>query len=356
MLADARFHKAAAFVSKLSRGWLITISFTLFLVVGFFDYITGYEVTIFPFYSIPILLAMWTLGWQWAVVISILSTFSWWVQDTFTGHYYSHEWYQIWDAIVRFIFFLLVMTAGSAVRRQRDANRARIALLERSQELEREIIRISEREQQRIGRDIHDGLGQHLVAIGLAADSLRDDLQRESCAGAREAAKVAGLLHEAVARTRDIARGLSPVDCDEGGLVSALNELATSTTQLSGIPCSFLCDGPPIIQDPVRDPHLFRIAQEALNNAIKYARPKIIVIALESLNGGVFLRITDDGFGIPPGREKSGGGMGFNIMRYRARVVGGELDIQPNSPAGTIVTCSIRHARVHPQEPEFTSI
>ncbi len=118
--------KITVLVANQSRGWVVAEALALLGVVGFIDYITGYEVTIFPFYAIPILFAMWFHGRNLAIVVSILSTFSWWLQDTASHHPYSREWYQIWDAIVRFMFFLLVMALASAVRRQRDANRARI--------------------------------------------------------------------------------------------------------------------------------------------------------------------------------------------------------------------------------------
>ena len=116
-------------LAKQSRGWVVAEALVLLIFVGFIDYITGYEVTIFPFYSIPILFAMWLHGRNLAIVISILSTFSWLWGDIASHHPYSQEWYQIWDAIVRWIFFLLVMVSGSAVRHQRDAHRARIELL-----------------------------------------------------------------------------------------------------------------------------------------------------------------------------------------------------------------------------------
>jgi len=330
----------SVFFAKQSGEALIAEAVAMVVLVGIIDYVTGYEVTIFPFYSIPILFAMWFVGWRSAVAISILSTLSWWAADTASKHPYSQEWLQIWDAITRLMFFCLVVIAGSAVRAQRDSNRVRIELLERSQKLEREIINISERERQRIGRDLHDGLGQYLVAVGLAADSLRDDLEKEELRGAGEVGKIADLLHNAVIRIRDLSRGLSPVDRDEGGLEAALEDLATSSSRLSGIGCSFVCEGYVPVDDHARAVHLFRIAQEALNNAIKHGRATLVVIALEAINGGLSLRISDDGVGLPPAESRSNG-MGFNIMRYRARMVGGTLDIQPNVPTGTIVACSI---------------
>ena len=331
--------KIAELLGRQTRRWVAAEAFALLILIGFIDYVTGYEVTIFPFYSIPILFAMWLHGRNLAVGVSILSTFSWWLGDTASHHPYSQEWYQIWDAIVRLMFFLLVIAAGSAVRHQRDANRARIELLERTAELEREIINVSEREQERIGCDLHDGLGQYLVATGMAADSLKDDLEKERLKGANEAGKIADLLHNAVIQIRDISRGLSPVDPDEGGLEAALEELANSTTRLSGISCSFICDGAIPRQDNPRAVHLFRITQEALNNAIRHGRPKAIVIALEAGNGIFRLRISDNGVGLGTSSNKKG--MGLNIMRYRARMLGGTLEIQPNLPTGTAIVCTI---------------
>ena len=335
------WQKIAGLLAKQSRGWVVVEALALFILVGFIDYITGYEVTIFPFYSIPILFAMWLHGRYLAVVISILSTLSWWLQDTASHHPYSQEWYQIWDAIVRLMFFLLVMALASAVRRQRDANRARIELLERTAELEHEIVGISEREQHRIAHDLHDGLGQYLVAVGMSADSLKDDLEKEALRGAKEAGKIADLLHNATVQIRDIARGLSPVDRDKGGLEAALEELANSATRLYGIPCSFICDGDVPLQDNAQAVHLFRITQEALNNAIKHGRPKVVVIALEADNGRLSLRVSDDGIGLQATAAGNKKGMGFNIMRYRARMLGGTLEIQPNLPTGTVVICSM---------------
>jgi CheY-like chemotaxis protein len=93
-----------------------------------------------------------------AILLSVLSASAWWWADAASGHFYSQEWLRIWDAFVRLMFFCLVVLAGSAFKQQRDAIRARIELLERSQRLEQEIIRIKENEQQRIGRDLHDGV------------------------------------------------------------------------------------------------------------------------------------------------------------------------------------------------------
>lgn len=332
--------RIADFLRKQSQVSLCIEILALAGVIGIIDYVTGYEVTIYPFYSIPILLMVWFGNKKLAIILSVLCTLAWWWVDAASGHVYSREWLRVWDAIVRLMFFCLVTFAGSTIKEQRDASRGRIELLERSQHLEQQIISISEREQQRIGRDLHDGVCQFLSAIGFTADMLKRDLEREAHKRAKVAAEIAGSLQDACAQTRDLSRGLSPVDRDEGGLESALDELASSTSRLARISCSFLCEEPAQILDNAAAIHLFRIAQEALNNATKHGHAKAVVIALESSNGIVSLRVSDDGIGFDPNRAAKNG-MGLNIMRYRARMIGGILEVQPNSPSGTIVACTI---------------
>src|SRR6516165_9947253 len=188
------------------------LALALAITIGLTDYLTGDEIAIEPFYSMPILLIVWFGNRNLAIVISIFCALAWWWADWAAGHRYSSEWIRIWDVIVRLMFFCLVMFAGSIFKQQRDSMRARVELLERSQQLEREIIDISEREQQRIGRDLHDGVCQYLAAIGFSAALLSRDLERESSIATKRAGEIANLLQDALKRTRDLARGLSPVD------------------------------------------------------------------------------------------------------------------------------------------------
>ena len=329
------------FVVNQSKFWLMLESALLVVVLGVFDYATGYEVAFFPFYSIPILIALWFCGTLEAVFISLLSSIAWWCADRATGHFYSHEWLRFWDTQVRLMFFCLVVATGSAFRRQRDSAQARIALLERSRKLEQQIISISEREQQRIGRDLHDNLGQYLVAIGFTADALKRDLEKGLPVTAA-ASEIAGLIHQAVVRARDLASGLSPVDQDEGGLESALERFASSVTRLTGVDCHFHTNGMLHACETERATHLFRIAQEATNNALKHAQPHLINISLETNQESLVLSVQDDGTGCHPDRTSSG--MGLNIMKYRAKTIGGTFDMQPATPSGTQVTCGLKGA------------
>ena len=333
--------RLTAFARAQSRQRLLGYSYALLVLVGFVDYATGYEVPIYPFYAVPILLVVWFADRPAAHVITLLSALVWWWADVAAGHPYNSHWLQAWDILSRLMFFYLVMFAGTAVKQQRDAIRARVELLEHSQQLEHEIIAISERERQSIGRDLHDGMCQYLAAIGFSADLLRQDLVRHAQPGAGRAAEIARLLQDAVERVRELARGLSPVDRDEGGLELALDELALNTSQLTGKHCTFLCHEPVEIADNILSVHLFRIAQEAISNATRHGRARNIIIAVESDGGELSLRVSDDGVGIDPAPDRRGDGMGLNIMQYRARVIGATLEIYPNTPTGTVVSCTV---------------
>lgn len=319
--------------------WLYLEAIGLIFAIAFVDYVTGYEVTIYPFYAVPILLMVWFGDLRVAIGISVTSTLLWWLVDKAVGHMYSSEWLRVWDAVVRLIFFGLVLFAGWSIKRQRREARTRIELLERSQRLEDEIINISEREQQRIGRDLHDGVSQYLAAIGLTATMLKKELEKTSIIQPARLGEIADHLRDAATRVRQLARGLSPVDRDQGGLESALEELAASTSKLTGIACSFVGSGPDLELSGTAAIHLFRIAQEAVSNAVKHAHTRTIVIALDTAYDSSSLRVSDDGVGFSPSANERGG-MGLNTMRYRARMIGGELEIQPNAPSGTTIICS----------------
>jgi signal transduction histidine kinase len=169
---------------------------------------------------------------------------------------------------------------------------------------------------------------------------VKHDVEKISQSLATKVEELADHVRDAAGRVRQLARGLSPVDRDEGGLESALEELASSTAQLTGISCPFVCPGPAPNLESTAAIHLFRIAQEAVSNALKHGHAKTVVIALDTGDGFCSLRVSDDGFGFLPSITERKG-MGLSIMRYRARMIGGGLEIQPNSPTGTVVACTI---------------
>jgi signal transduction histidine kinase len=271
----------------------------------------------------------------------LLCAIVWWLADEASGHPYSEGWPEIWETVVRLGYFLFFVVTGAAVK-------SRIELLERSRQLEQEIIRISEREQRRIGQDLHDGLCQYYAAIGCAAGSLKCNLEKQGLPAARSAAEIEELIMKGVGQTRSLARGLAPVANDERGLQFALEELAHTTSRLQGIDCRLACDSPVSVFDNHRANHLYRIAQEAINNATRHGKASVITLRLSAENGDIELSIKDNGSGIPQPQPRPTG-MGLSIMQYRARMIGGQLKVAPRAEGGTIVACIFQQNT--PEEP-----
>jgi PAS domain S-box-containing protein len=203
--------------------------------------------------------------------------------------------------------------------------------------LEKEILEISEREQRRIGQDLHDGLCQHLAGIELMSQVLEQKLVRRSKDAATRAGEIAKNVRDAIGHTRLLARGLSPVTLESEGLMSALQELALNTEKIFHVACRFDCDPPVLVSDFAAATHLFRLAQEAVSNAIKHGRAKQILIRLKEERGRMILSIIDNGMGFPAQIPKSKG-MGLHIMQSRAGMIGGTLVFGRNAGGGASVT------------------
>lgn len=208
--------------------------------------------------------------------------------------------------------------------------------------LEKEILQISELEQHRIGQDLHDGICQQMTAVELMAEILEQNLQKKSKALAPQAAKISAAVRDVISQTRSLSRGLSPVLLESEGLMSAMKELAANTKDMFGISCQFFCLKPVFVEDLTTATHLYRIAQEAVSNAIKHGKAKEVQIVLSAEDGILSLAIQDNGVGIEskPMKKK---GMGLQVMKYRAGIIGGSIDVR-KSEHGTRVTCTVnRH-------------
>jgi len=213
-----------------------------------------------------------------------------------------------------------------------------IDITEREQ-LEKALLNISAREQRRIGQDLHDGLGQHLTGIAFMAKVHESKLAEKDVADAADAAKIVRLVNEAIHKTRELARGLLPVVSDAQGLMSALQLWAVEVEDLFGVSCRFECETAVLIHDDAMATHLYHIAQESVNNAIKHGHARHILIRLTAEDGKGMLLIKDDGAGIAQNRGNNQG-MGLHIMNYRAGMIGGVLEVAPDPAGGTSVACT----------------
>jgi two-component system sensor kinase FixL len=206
--------------------------------------------------------------------------------------------------------------------------------------LEAEVLNISEREQSRLGHDLHDGLGQHLTGIEFMAQVLQQRLESAGRPEAKDASEITALIRQAISQTRDLARGLSPVVLQSKGLAVALEDLASSVGKHNNVTCTFTAS--PGLVNPPTDiaTHLYRIAQEAINNALKHGQAKTIRVQLVEDRGALELRVEDNGKGFkdPSSAAK---GMGLRVMTYRAGIIGGSLELVQSSGNGVRIICRI---------------
>jgi PAS domain S-box-containing protein len=213
------------------------------------------------------------------------------------------------------------------------------------QKLQREILAIPAREQQRIGEELHDGLGQQLTGLSMLAQSL---LNKASKTEHELASQIATGLHEALTQVRALSRGLIPVQIYADGFMISLKEITERIEQQSNIPIKLQIDDVVLLFDDATATHLYRIVQESLNNAVKHAEANQINVSLTIEQDYGVLEIADDGIGLPPDIEDSSG-LGLNIMRHRCGLFDGEITINPAGERGTKVCCRfpINHVASH---------
>jgi signal transduction histidine kinase len=250
-----------------------------------------------------------------------------------------------------FVFYLVVVVLLARLRimhkELEEQVLQRTALLtkeiqERTR-LQKELLETSDRVQRRVGNDLHDGLGQHLTGTALAGQVLGQKLAGRSLPEAAEADRLVELIQEAIELTRTLARSLHPIEIQTGRLADNFQELAASTSDRFEVSCQFECHPAaplPDVNDVKVATHLYRIAQEAITNAVRHGKARHINLRLDSIADEIVLTIIDDGIGLPE-NARNGDGLGLHIMAYRASMIGATFNIERLSPLqGTRVTCT----------------
>lgn len=336
-------------LEQCSRTVFITTALLIVAVIGAVDYLTGFETSFSIFYLLAIGLAAWFVGRGFAICISILSVAVSLAGDLARGAHFSSPFVPAWNAIILIAFYLVVVwllailrslyrNLAEQVRQRTSALTEEMAERER---LERELLEISEREQRRIGQDLHDGLSQHLTGAMLAGQVLEEKLAARDLPEATDANKVVELVEEGINLSRKLAKGLHPVDMEADGLMLALEEYAATSSELFKVSCRFECDLPVLIHDTATAGHLFRIAQEAVGNAIKHGQAKNILIRLDASEEATELSVKDDGVGLPEPLPNNRG-LGLRIMAHRSGMIGGTFNARRDETGGTLVTCELR--------------
>lgn len=229
----------------------------------------------------------------------------------------------------------------SASKLAADLNLSILRDVTESRDLEREIQQVSEREQRRIGQDLHDGLGQTLTGIAFMAKTLQNRLEARGREEASDAGTIASLINDALVQARRMSRGLCPTVLESNDIDTALQQLAENMQTFFNVKCEFKCDPDIRIADNDVAVHLYRIAQEATTNAIKHGKATEILISFKVTTSGVVLRIQDNGCGLPKNGPRNTG-MGVRVIQHRARMIGGTASTKPRAGGGVVVSCTCR--------------
>ena len=342
-------------LSRWRRGpltWLIVASI---LVIGAFDVASGPYIGLSIFYLIPAALAAWHFPERVGILTAGACAAMWLVADLLTQVAGYHLAVPFWNAVMRFGLFAVVAALISNVRRLTDTleetvhdrtMELRREIAER-RKLEKEVIDLIRRHDRAVAHELHDGLAQVLTGISCKAKLLEQDLEESSSPYAHRAGEIARNLSDATAQTRNIARGLDPVEVEANELSSALQRLAADTADLFQIDCALHVEGTPVVVDGLTSLHLYRIAQQAIDNAIRHGAAQRISIDLERNGTGLLLRVSDNGNGFNPA-PRFARGLGLRSMRFRAELLGGELNILSAADTGTRVECRIPEVQTRP--------
>jgi two-component system, NarL family, sensor histidine kinase FusK len=206
------------------------------------------------------------------------------------------------------------------------------------QRLETALMRASEAQQKSIGAELHDGLGQQLTSIAFLGAALQQKLEDREHPETAAAQRIVELVNESIDMTRRVACGLYPLILEFRGLAPALEQLTNNTRGLKGMDCTLNADPKVRVSDPQTEINLYRIAQEAINNAVRHSQARHLRIDLTSVDGNDRLVIADDGIGFDPADIEPGRGLGMHSLRARASLLGGSLEIKRNAHGGTTIT------------------
>jgi signal transduction histidine kinase len=329
----------------LLRKALAVVCLLLVGIVGYIDYLTGYERSLLLFYLLPIFLAAWFGSFVLGLAIAVVSVIVWILSDLAAGIPALGFW-NLGTAFVSYALFAGMLSKLRMLVRELDRRvHERTVALQREvaerQRLDQEIARVADRERRRLGQDLHDSLGQHLTGTALAAQVLKEKLAAKSAPEAREAEKLVHHVEEGIDLTRNLARGFFSPELDADGLSVALEGLAENITERFRVNCVF--DGEDSV--PVRDStvatQLYRIAQEAATNSAKHAAAEWIEIRLSMDGPELTLTISDDGIGLPD-KLPHPPGLGLRLMRHGASLIAASFNVRRNGDRGTVATCKLR--------------
>jgi signal transduction histidine kinase len=318
------------------------------LCIGFVDYWADYRVQFTALYLVPIGYATIFIGRWYAIMLAILSVTVATVGDVLANAPSPGLGIRAWnDGIVLSLLILVIFLLDALYRTllglESIVEERTLALrreMDERQRLERETLDLSERERQAFGHELHDVVCQDLAGLAIASHLLVKKLEARRVAEIGEAREIAGMVERALDKARSVARGFFTSGFDVMGLAEALREIAQNIEDRSGVRCTVHWQDNLVISNDEAVIHLFRIAQEAIQNAVKHGAPSKIGVSLVRKGEMIHLTIEDNGKGMDPA-DKSGRGLGLRIMSYRAGLIGGDLKIERSNSGGTRISCTI---------------
>lgn len=324
--------------------WLALVCTILALIVGYLDYLTGYEQSLLLFYLVPIAIATWFGRVIFGLTFSILCVAVWVLSDILAGIARVGFWNLSMALSAYIVFTVMLANLRSLLNELEDRVRERTKALRREiaerERLDREIATVADRERRRLGQELHDSLCQHLTGTALTAQSLRDKLALRFAPEVGEADRVIDYIEQGIDLSRDLARGFFAPELDAEGLTFALRSLAENMSERFQVPCTFSGEESVRVADSTVATQLYRIAQEAVMNAIKHASPGKVQVRLTKSEDGVMLRVDDDGVGFPE-RLPEPQGLGLRLMSHGAGLLGANFKVARNPSGGTSVTCKV---------------
>jgi len=328
------------------------VCFLGLLVIGWVDYLIGYRISLLSFYAIPIGVAVFYVGPVTALVLSLAAVAISRGGDLLSGMPYPGNFIFFSNCAIPFAFFtffVAVLAVLNEVRKRLEStveqrNRALLQEMHERGRLEREVIELSEREHRRFGQELHQLVSQELAAIALDNHLLARNLLASGHAEAGTAHEVALKIDRALTKARNIACGYFTLGFDAPGLAEALGEIAQRTQKNCGITCTVHCPENLDLANEDATVQVFRIVQEAMQNAARHSAATQVSIRLERIQDHFLLAIQDNGKGLPAAaiRRKPGQqGLGLSIMAYRTSLLGGKFAIEHPHNGGTRIVCEI---------------
>lgn len=318
------------------------------VVIGLIDYASGTTISLQVFYLAPIALALAWLGFFAAFVTSVCSIIVRVGGDYLLGAEYTRRPSIGWNMmgfLATYMVVAWILRAFITLRRELEERvRSRTAALAEEvrarEQLQQELIEISERERRTIGNDLHDGLGQHLTAMAFAAKVLTQQLTGGNEQAAGTAREIVRLAEDGILQSRQLARGLLLTAIEPANLHRELEELAATVQRQTGVRCHYESVHPPLVRDSSTASHIFRIAQEAVRNSIKHAQPTALNLSLTGDDQALVLSVSDNGPGLPQTARKEAG-VGLRVMAHRAKLIGGDFTLRSTPGQGTHIRCRV---------------